>query len=491
MNLDPNKFVSEGLTYDDVLLIPAYSEVLPREVNTSTYLTKKIKLNVPIVSAAMDTVTESELAIAIAQNGGIGMLHKNMTIARQADEVRKVKRSESGMIQDPVTLHPEATLAEAFALMKEFKIGGIPIIDKNQQLLGILTNRDIRFQKDLKLKVKTVMTTANLITAPAGTDLKKAELILQKHKIEKLPVVDKKGKLTGLITYKDIQKFKNFPQACKDEQGRLRVGAAVGVTADTMERVSALVNAGVDVIAIDTAHGHSASVLKTLEKIKKNIKITIIAGNIATAEGAKALVDYGADAVKVGIGPGSICTTRIVAGVGVPQFTAIYNVAKSIKNKKIKIIADGGIRYSGDIAKAIGAGADAVMIGSLFAGTEESPGDVFYYQGRSYKSYRGMGSIGAMSRGSADRYFQEEINDSLKLVPEGIEGRVPYKGPVRAVIHQLIGGLKASMGYVGAKNISELKKKAKFVKITNSGLKESHVHDIQITKQSPNYPFES
>ena len=348
-----------------------------------------------------------------------------------------------------------------------------------------------QFQKDLKLKVKTVMTTANLITAPAGTDLKKAELILQKHKIEKLPVVDKKGKLTGLITYKDIQKFKNFPQACKDEQGRLRVGAAVGVTADTMERVSALVNAGVDVIAIDTAHGHSASVLKTLEKIKKNIKITIIAGNIATAEGAKALVDYGADAVKVGIGPGSICTTRIVAGVGVPQFTAIYNVAKSIKNKKIKIIADGGIRYSGDIAKAIGAGADAVMIGSLFAGTEESPGDVFYYQGRSYKSYRGMGSIGAMSRGSADRYFQEEINDSLKLVPEGIEGRVPYKGPVRAVIHQLIGGLKASMGYVGAKNISELKKKAKFVKITNSGLKESHVHDIQITKQSPNYPFES
>jgi IMP dehydrogenase len=487
MNLDPNKFVSEGLTYDDVLLIPAYSEVLPREVNTSTYLTKKIKLNVPIVSAAMDTVTESELAIAIAQNGGIGMLHKNMTIARQAEEVRKVKRSESGMIQDPVTLHPEATLAEAFALMKEFKIGGIPIIDKNQQLLGILTNRDIRFQKDLKLKVKTVMTTANLITAPAGTDLKKAELILQKHKIEKLPVVDKKGKLTGLITYKDIQKFKNFPQACKDEQGRLRVGAAVGVTADTMERVSALVNAGVDVIAIDTAHGHSKGVIETLKMVKKAFpKLQVIAGNIATAAAAKALAKAGADAVKVGIGPGSICTTRIIAGVGVPQLYAVYECAKALKGTGIPVIADGGIKHTGDIPKAIAAGASCIMAGSLFAGVEESPGETIIYEGRKFKSYRGMGSIEAMETGSKDRYFQDAEDDIKKLVPEGIVGRVPYKGTLAEVMHQFVGGLKAGMGYCGAGTIAALQE-AKFVRITAAGIRESHPHDIVITKEAPNY----
>ena len=487
MNLDPNKFVSEGLTYDDVLLIPAYSEVLPREVNTSTYLTKKIKLNVPIVSAAMDTVTESELAIAIAQNGGIGMLHKNMTIARQAEEVRKVKRSESGMIQDPVTLHPEATLAEAFALMREFKIGGIPIIDKNQQLLGILTNRDIRFQKDLKLKVKTVMTTANLITAPAGTDLKKAELILQKHKIEKLPVVDKKGKLTGLITYKDIQKFKNFPQACKDEQGRLRVGAAVGVTADTMERVSALVNAGVDVIAIDTAHGHSKGVIETLKMVKKAFpKLQVIAGNIATAAAAKALAKAGADAVKVGIGPGSICTTRIIAGVGVPQLYAVYECAKALKGTGIPVIADGGIKHTGDIPKAIAAGASCIMAGSLFAGVEESPGETIIYEGRKFKSYRGMGSIEAMETGSKDRYFQDAEDDIKKLVPEGIVGRVPYKGTLAEVMHQFVGGLKAGMGYCGAGTIAALQE-AKFVRITAAGIRESHPHDIVITKEAPNY----
>ncbi len=487
MNLDPNKFVSEGLTYDDVLLIPAYSEVLPREVNTSTFLTKKIKLNVPIVSAAMDTVTESELAIAIAQNGGIGMLHKNMTITRQAEEVRKVKRSESGIIQDPVTLHPEATLAEAFALMKEFKIGGIPIIDKNQQLLGILTNRDIRFQKDLKLKVKTVMTTANLITAPTGTDLKKAELILQKHKIEKLPVVDKKGKLTGLITYKDIQKFKNFPQACKDEQGRLRVGAAVGVTADTMERVSALVNAGVDVIAIDTAHGHSKGVIETLKMVKKAFpKLQVIAGNIATAAAAKALAKAGADAVKVGIGPGSICTTRIIAGVGVPQLYAVYECAKALKGTGIPVIADGGIKHTGDIPKAIAAGASCIMAGSLFAGVEESPGETIIYEGRKFKSYRGMGSIEAMETGSKDRYFQDAEDDIKKLVPEGIVGRVPYKGTLAEVMHQFVGGLKAGMGYCGAGTIAAMQE-AKFVRITAAGIRESHPHDIVITKEAPNY----
>jgi IMP dehydrogenase len=487
MNLDSNKFVSEGLTYDDVLLLPSYSEVLPREVNTQTYITKKIKLNVPIVSAAMDTVTESALAIAIAQNGGIGMLHKNMSIERQAEEVRKVKRSESGMIQDPVTLHEDATLADALKLMKEYKIGGIPIIAKDKKLLGILTNRDIRFQKDIKLKVSSVMTATNLVTAPKGTDLKKAEQILQKHKIEKLPVVDAKGKLTGLITYKDIQKFKNFPNACKDEHGRLRVGAAVGVTADTIDRVRALVNAGVDVIAIDTAHGHSKGVITMLKAVKKAFpNLQVIAGNIATGEAAKALAKAGADAVKVGIGPGSICTTRIIAGVGVPQLYAVYECAKALKGTGVPVIADGGIKHTGDIAKAIAAGASCIMAGSLFAGVEESPGETIIYEGRKFKSYRGMGSIEAMESGSKDRYFQDVEDDIKKLVPEGIVGRVPYKGTLAEVIYQYIGGLKAGMGYCGAATIEDMQK-ARFVRITAAGMKESHPHDIIITNEAPNY----
>lgn len=487
MNLDSNKFVSEGLTYDDVLLLPSYSEVLPREVNTQTYITKKIKLNVPIVSAAMDTVTESALAIAIAQNGGIGMLHKNMSIERQADEVRRVKRSESGMIQDPVTLHEDATLADALKIMKEYKIGGIPIIAKDKKLLGILTNRDIRFQKDIKLKVSSVMTSTNLVTAPKGTDLKKAEQILQKHKIEKLPVVDAKGKLTGLITYKDIQKFKNFPNACKDEHGRLRVGAAVGVTADTMDRVKALVNAGVDVIAIDTAHGHSKGVITMLKAVKKAFPtLQVIAGNIATADAAKALAKAGADAVKVGIGPGSICTTRIIAGVGVPQLYAVYECAKALKGTGVPVIADGGIKHTGDIAKAIAAGASCIMAGSLFAGVEESPGETIIYEGRKFKSYRGMGSIEAMESGSKDRYFQDVEDDIKKLVPEGIVGRVPYKGTLAEVIYQYIGGLKAGMGYCGAATIEQMQK-ARFVRITAAGMKESHPHDIIITNEAPNY----
>ncbi|CAO6127390.1 COG2070 Dioxygenases related to 2-nitropropane dioxygenase [Candidatus Pelagibacterales bacterium] len=482
--------IPEALTFDDVLLEPRHSSVLPKETIVSTQLSSAVTLGIPLIASAMDTVSEYKLAIAMAQSGGMACIHKNMSIEDQANQIKLVKRFESGMVIDPITIDAEASLFDATELMKNHKISGILVVNKNHKLVGILTNRDVRFVTDKKIKVKDLMTK-ELVTAKVGTSLTEAKKILFKNKIEKLIIVDNNFKCKGLITVKDIQKSQIYPEAAKDNKGSLIVAAAVGTGPESFQRAEQLAEAGADVIVLDTAHGHSVSVLKTLEKIKKNIKTTIIAGNIATAEGAKALVDYGADAVKVGIGPGSICTTRIVAGVGVPQFTAIYNVAKSIKNKKIKIIADGGIRYSGDVAKAIGAGADAVMIGSLFAGTEESPGDVFYYQGRSYKSYRGMGSIGAMSRGSADRYFQQEINDSLKLVPEGIEGRVPYKGPVRAVIHQLIGGLKASMGYVGAKNILELKKKAKFVKITNSGLKESHVHDIQITKQSPNYPFES
>ena len=482
--------IPEALTFDDVLLEPRHSSVLPKETIVSSQLSSAVTLGIPLIASAMDTVSEYKLAIAMAQSGGMACIHKNMSIEDQANQIKLVKRFESGMVIDPITIDAEASLFEATELMKNHKISGILVVNKNHKLVGILTNRDVRFVTDKKIKVKDLMTK-ELVTAKVGTSLTEAKKILFKNKIEKLIIVDNNFKCKGLITVKDIQKSQIYPEAAKDNKVSLIVAAAVGTGPESFQRAEQLAEAGADVIVLDTAHGHSVSVLKTLEKIKKNIRTTIIAGNIATAEGAKALVDYGADAVKVGIGPGSICTTRIVAGVGVPQFTAIYNVAKSIKNKKIKIIADGGIRYSGDVAKALGAGADAVMIGSLFAGTEESPGDVFYYQGRSYKSYRGMGSIGAMSRGSADRYFQQEINDSLKLVPEGIEGRVPYKGPVRAVIHQLIGGLKASMGYVGAKNILELKKKAKFVKITNSGLKESHVHDIQITKQSPNYPFES
>ena len=487
MALDPQKFVAEGLTYDDVLLIPAYSEVLPREVDTSTWLTRNIRLNIPIVSAAMDTVTESGLAIAIAQAGGLGMLHKNMSIQAQADEVRKVKRSESGMIQDPVTLSEEALVSDAFQIMKEFKIGGIPVINADKKLLGIITNRDLRFQKDMKKAVSQVMTKENLVTAPLGTTLLQAEVILQDYKIEKLPIVDAKGILVGLITFKDIQKFKNFPKACKDEQGRLRVGAAVGVTPDTMDRVAALVKAGVDVIAIDTAHGHSKGVINQLKEVKaKYPNLQVIAGNIATGAAAKALADAGADAVKVGIGPGSICTTRIIAGVGVPQLYAVYECAKALKGTGVPVIADGGIKHTGDIAKAIAAGASTIMAGSLFAGVEESPGETIIYEGRKFKSYRGMGSIEAMEQGSKDRYFQDVEDDIKKLVPEGIVGRVPFKGSLAEVTYQFIGGLKASMGYCGAATIDKLQE-AQFVRITASGIRESHPHDIAITKEAPNY----
>lgn len=487
MQLDPSKFVAEGLTYDDVLLLPAYSEVLPREVDTRSFLTKKIRLNIPLVSAAMDTVTESQLAIALAQAGGLGMLHKNMTIQQQADEVRKVKRSESGMIQDPVTLNEDALLADAFKIMREFRIGGIPIINGDQQLKGIITNRDLRFEKNASKPVREVMTSGNLVTAPEGTTLLQAEEILQNHKIEKLPVVNGAGKLVGLITYKDIQKFKNFPIACKDEHGRLRVGAAVGVTADTMKRVEALVKAGVDVIAIDTAHGHSRGVINQLKEVKaKYPDLQVIAGNIATADAARALADAGADAVKVGIGPGSICTTRIIAGVGVPQLYAVYECAKALHGTGVPVIADGGIKHTGDIAKAIAAGAGSVMAGSLFAGVEESPGETIIYEGRRFKSYRGMGSIEAMEQGSKDRYFQDVEDDIKKLVPEGIVGRVPYKGTLAEVVYQYVGGLKASMGYCGAKDIEALQK-AQFVRITAAGIRESHPHDITITKEAPNY----
>jgi IMP dehydrogenase len=487
MQLDPTKFVAEGLTYDDVLLLPAYSEVLPREVDTSSFLTKKIRLNIPLVSAAMDTVTESSLAIALAQAGGLGMLHKNMTIQQQADEVRKVKRSESGMIQDPVTLNEDAIVADAFKIMKEFKIGGIPIVNADMQLKGIITNRDLRFQKDASKPVTEVMTKGNLITATAGTTLMQAEEILQNHKIEKLPIVNGGGKLVGLITYKDIQKFKNFPIACKDEHGRLRVGAAVGVTHDTMKRIDALVKAGVDVIAIDTAHGHSKGVITQLKEVKaKYPDLQVIAGNIATAEGAIALAEAGADAVKVGIGPGSICTTRIIAGVGVPQLYAVYECAKALRGTGVPVIADGGIKHTGDIAKALAAGASSVMAGSLFAGVEESPGETIIYEGRRFKSYRGMGSIEAMEQGSKDRYFQDVEDDIKKLVPEGIVGRVPLKGTLAEVVYQYVGGLKASMGYCGAKDIEALQQ-ARFVRITSAGIRESHPHDITITKEAPNY----
>ncbi|MBC7743942.1 MAG: IMP dehydrogenase [Flavobacterium sp.] len=487
MQLDPEKFVSEGLTYDDVLLIPAYSEVLPRDVETGTFFTRTIRLNIPIVSAAMDTVTESGLAIAIAQAGGIGMLHKNMSIKDQADEVRKVKRSESGMIQDPVTLLENALVADAFNIMKEHGIGGIPVIDEDRKLKGIITNRDLRFQKDMKRSVHDVMTKENLITAPIGTTLMQAEEILQDYKIEKLPVVDQEGRLRGMITFKDIQKFKNFPKACKDDLGRLRVGAAVGVTTDTLERVDALVKAGVDVITIDTAHGHSKGVIDKLKEVKHHFPhLQVVVGNIATAEAARALADAGADAVKVGIGPGSICTTRIIAGVGVPQLYAVYECAKALRGRGIPVIADGGIKQTGDIAKAIAAGASSIMAGSLFAGVEESPGETIIYEGRKFKKYRGMGSIEAMEQGSKDRYFQDVEDDIKKLVPEGIVGRVPFKGSLAEVIYQLIGGLKASMGYCGAATIEDLQN-ARFVKITGAGMRESHPHDIIITKEAPNY----
>ncbi len=487
MSLDPSKFIIEGLTYDDVLLVPAYSEVLPRDVDLRSRLTARIQLNIPVISAAMDTVTESALAIAMAQAGGIGILHKNMTIERQAEEVRKVKRSESGMIQDPITLPDHAKLGEALQIMKEYRIGGIPIVNVEGLLQGIITNRDLRFEKDLSRPVNEVMTRENLITAPEGTDLIQAEVILQHHKIEKLPVVDSKGHLSGLITFKDIQKFKNFPRACKDDLGRLRVGAAVGVTFDTVDRIRPLVAAGVDVIVIDTAHGYSKGVIETIKKVKSYFSsLQIVAGNVATGEGALALAKAGADAVKVGIGPGSICTTRIIAGVGVPQLYAVYECALALKELDIPVIADGGIKYTGDIAKAIAAGASSIMSGSLFAGVEESPGESIIFEGRKFKSYRGMGSVEAMESGSKDRYFQDAEDDIKKLVPEGIVGRVPNKGTLQEVVHQLTGGLRAGMGYCGAANIAEMQR-ARFIKITGAGLRESHPHDVTITNEAPNY----
>lgn len=482
-----SKILIEGLTYDDVLLIPAYSEILPRDVSIKTKFTKNIILNSPIISAAMDTVTEADMAIAMAREGGIGILHKNMTIAKQAEEVKKVKRSESGMIIDPITLKKNNTVAEAKALMKKYKIGGIPVINDHQELIGIVTNRDLRFEKNNEKKVHEVMTSENLITVKEGTSLKEAEKILQNYKIEKLPVINDNKKLVGLITFRDIIKVIENPNANKDTYGRLRVAAAIGVTGDALERSEALIKEGVDALVIDTAHGHSKGVAEILKIIKKSFPDTeIVVGNIATAEAAKFLVEAGADAVKVGIGPGSICTTRVVAGVGFPQLSAIIEVAKAIKGTGIPVIADGGIRYTGDIPKAIAAGADTVMLGSLLAGTKESPGETIIFEGRKFKSYRGMGSVEAMTQGSKDRYFQDVEDDVSKLVPEGIVGRVPYKGEVYETMHQFIGGLRAGMGYCGSKDIAE-QKEAKFVKITSSGITESHPHNVTITKESPNY----
>ena len=487
MSLQNLNQVVEGLTYDDVLLAPAYSEVLPREVELKSKFSRNITVNTPIASAAMDTVTESKLAIAIAQQGGIGVIHKNMSIAMQAMHVRKVKRSESGMIIDPITLLEDAIVKDALALMNEHGIGGIPVIDGSRVLKGILTNRDLRFEKNMDRPVKEIMTAENIITTVDGTDLQTAEGILQGNKIEKLPVLDHEKRLIGLITYRDIIKVKEHPFSCKDQLGRLRVAAAVGVTFDTMERVTALVEAGVDAIVIDTAHGHSKGVVVQLKEVKKAFpNLDVVVGNIATAEAAKYLVEAGADAVKVGIGPGSICTTRIIAGVGVPQLTAVNDVANAIAGSGVPVIADGGIRYTGDIVKAIAAGADTVMLGSMFAGVEESPGETIIYEGRKFKSYRGMGSLEAMQHGSKDRYFQDAEDDIKKLVPEGISGRVPFKGNLIEVMFQIIGGLRAGMGYCGAANISKLKG-AKFVRITSAGVKESHPHDVTITREAPNY----
>ena len=482
-----DKFTEEGLTYDDVLLVPAYSDVLPRETNIVSSFTRNISINVPILTAAMDTVTEYKMAIAIAGQGGIGVLHKNMTIAQQAEQVRRVKRYESGMIQDPITVLESAKVGDALKLMRDNKIGGIPVVTSKHRLVGIVTNRDLRFEKVMSREIKEVMTKDQIITAKKGIDLSKAEQILQKYKIEKLPVIDNDGKLVGLITYKDIMKIHLHPNACKDEFGRLRVAAAVGVTADMLQRAEALVKAGVDAIIVDTAHGHSKRVIEEVKKLKSKFpKLDVIAGNVATGEAAIALAKAGVDGVKVGIGPGSICTTRIIAGIGVPQLTAVYNVAKALKSYKIPIIADGGIRYTGDITKAIAAGASTVMIGSLFAGVEESPGETIIYEGRRFKTYRGMGSLEAMQHGSKDRYFQDAEDDVKKLVPEGISGRVPYKGTMAEVIYQLVGGLRAGMGYCGAKNIKALQQ-AKFIRISPAGVAESHPHDIFITSEAPNY----
>ena len=487
MSFIADRVRTDGLTFDDVLLIPAYSEVLPREVNLSGQFSRNIKLNVPLVSAAMDTVTESSLAIAIAREGGLGVIHKNMSIAEQARQVHTVKRAENGMIYDPVTIRRGSSVADALAMMKEYHIGGIPVVDGDGKLVGIVTNRDLRFVRDLQRSIDSVMTSTNLVTTSTTTNLEEAAEILQQHKIEKLPVVDGEGKLIGLVTYKDITKAKDKPNACKDSLGRLRVAAGVGVTPDSMERASALVEAGVDAIVIDTAHGHTKGVVGVLKEIKRAFpQIDVVVGNIATGEAARYLVDAGADGVKVGIGPGSICTTRIIAGVGVPQLTAVYDVAKALEGSGIPIIADGGIRYSGDIVKALAAGATAVMLGGMLAGVEESPGDTIIFNGRKYKTYRGMGSLEAMEKGSKDRYFQGGENDVKKLVPEGIAARVPYKGSIYEVVYQMLGGLRAGMGYCGARTIDDLHR-AQFVRITNAGVAESHPHDVAITSEAPNY----
>jgi IMP dehydrogenase len=478
------KFHNEALTFDDVLLVPAYSQIIPSETNVRTCLTKNINLNIPLLSASMDTVTESNLAIALALKGGIGIIHKNMSIDNQCNEIRRVKRSQSGMIKDPITMHTNATVRDALQIMKKHQIGGIPIINSSNELIGIVTNRDLRFQKEDSKQLSGIMTK-KVITAKSGISLNDAEKILKKHKIEKLPIVDGK-KFVGLITYKDIQKNKSMPDACKDHLGRLRVGAAIGVSEDWEERLNRLIEANIDVVSIDTAHAHSKSVMDLLKTIKSNFDIDVIVGNIATGDAAKDLVSSGADAIKVGVGPGSICTTRIIAGVGMPQLSAVNDVAESIKGSKVPVIADGGIRFSGDIAKALAAGADSVMVGSLFAGTDETPGDIIIYEGRKYKAYRGMGSVEAMEEGTKDRYFQQNEDNPKKLVPEGIVGRVPYKGNLSEVIYQLIGGLKAGMGYVGAKNIEQLRD-AKFVRITNAGSVEGHPHDVFITREAPNY----
>jgi IMP dehydrogenase len=487
-NTESSKFIPEGLTYDDVLLVPSYSEVMPREVVISSNFTKKIKLNTPIVSAAMDTVTESALAIAIAREGGIGVLHKNMSIEAQAGEVRKVKRSESGMIKDPITLHDSATVKDAKTIMRENKIGGIPIVDDHNKLVGIITNRDLRFEKDQNQRVADIMTSEGIITAEEGTDLSKAEAILKDYKIEKLPVVNNDNELVGLITFRDIIKLKERPNACKDEFGRLRVAAAVGVTGDVIDRITALVKVGVDAVVIDTAHGHSKAVLATLRNVKASFPdLQVVVGNIATKEAAIALADAGADAVKVGIGPGSICTTRVIAGVGVPQFTAVLNVSEALKGTGVPVIADGGLRFTGDVVKALAAGANTIMAGSMFAGVEESPGETIIYEGRKFKAYRGMGSIEAMQKGSKDRYFQDMEDDIAKLVPEGISARVPFKGSIAEVIYQLVGGLRAGMGYCGSSTIEELQTKSQFIRITNAGIRESHPHGVSITREAPNY----
>jgi IMP dehydrogenase len=487
MSFTQDKIASEGLTFDDVLLVPAYSEVLPREVSIKSQFSRNIELNIPILSAAMDTVTEEQLAITIAREGGIGVIHKNMPLAEQARQVKRVKRAESVMVHEPITILKEGTVGDALNLMKEYKIGGIPVVDDGNHLIGIVTNRDLRFQLDMELPISEVMTGENIITTTKKTGLAEAAKILQMHKIEKLPVVDSENKLIGLVTYKDITKSKDRPNSCKDNKGRLRVAAAVGVSADIIERVTALEEAGVDAIVIDTAHGHSRAVVESLKKVKASFpNLDVVVGNVGTGEAAKALVDAGADGVKVGIGPGSICTTRVIAGVGVPQLTAIYDVAKAIKGSGVPVIADGGIRYSGDIVKALAAGAHSIMAGSLFAGVEESPGETIIYNGRKYKSYRGMGSLEAMQHGSKDRYFQDMEDDVKKLVPEGIAARVPFKGGLTEVIYQMVGGLRAGMGYCGASDITKLQN-ARFVRITNAGVQESHPHDITITREAPNY----